>query len=1780
MANPRHLGSLAAHTRLWQTSAVLGLTLLLILCGITITRGEEVNLALNKTCQIVTGGSLRAVGVKAMVDGDMETMWRTYQAGTPNTLTGIVNCDLGYVSTINRVEIVEYKQKAVNIVVKLSMDGINWNVAAEQDFKNVGSDNRRSEYAIGGQQARYIQVEAKDAVYAFGIYELEVYGIPSEEELAATAAIESLPPLTAPQVVDPIPFTKENFHIYLFIGQSNMSGRDTLGPQDLFVIERTYLFNKEEKWEAAQPWVLPESTYKEMQGLNRYSTVEVLNKLNGLNPATYFATTLVANQPNIAVGIVSNAKGATAISAWLKGTELYEEAVRRAKVAMQYGTLKGIIWQQGEGNRGTVSYVDVLAKLINDFRTDLGIPDLPFIAGEIPYVGDAAKVQGSIDFNTRLSQLPSLVPFTAVVSATGLKDLGDETHIDAAGQRLFGQRFGVRALQLIYGMAESDIKTQFADEPAVSNLARGMLPLLNPHGDLGGGTAACLTDGISTTANGMHDTKWFVNNRSAPAQDAEAVFDFGRPVTISTAVITHGTPQGLDPLVSYKLQYWEEESGSWEDIPGAAVLAPGSEQTFIDLWETENRSSGTSYSYGNGQSRFTFAPITTTKVRFVNTYGAPFRLREIELWGFAASVQQPQQQTADSTESPWARFQGKEDVIVVDFTRELGPATHKGSGILGSVSLTQPADKYIKPLQIYTWHEGFYPAKPYDNNIFALYYRFKDLGVPVVKVGLYHIARENYFHRLDVGLGPVMSDYADWLDYWVDIVGVIVSRAKREGMQVEWAIHSEPNRKIVPNPGPFEFASWADYYHFWDLGVRTIRAIDPDAVIHGPGYAGYNEQELKDFIAHAAAADTMPTYLDWHGGNIGEYPQYAERLRAYAAAHGYQIKITVGEAISVNTDRNLHAGVPVSLFASAERGDLTAVHASWTSQRMAGMPQRWVPLLTGLLTSDTMLPRGVWWSHKAYGDMQGTMVHVDDSHAPNVDGVANKDVIGQTAYVLIGTRDSRDVVRVQSVNPVIIQLKGLEQTPYLLNEYGMVHIQVERIPPTEHELLALPIIYAGDYVVNDEYIVEIPVTLNAGEAIRVTLRAAEDNPRLTRADSDATQVGVYVYELPEQEATALGDTLEYKVHVPTPGWYHIGVGYTGGPQNGVFQVSVDNQPVGGTVDGYSRHPFHSEVPLGNAPYLLAGEHTVQVKVSGKNGASGGAHVALDYLKLTRSLWYEAESLPVTAALDVSQQVVALEQAGGGQYVLADLSAPAGYVEYGVLIPEPGLYHVQLGALTGASGGAFTLEIADETTPPGREWRSKPLDTYAAQPQLKVMDAGYVTFSAPGWKRFRLRSYAENALSADQSVAIDYLSVQPSQLSLLYEADTLQYAISPGRSVTTVKHNNNAHANYRLAQLQAVGEYVEYVLPVTESGQYLLWLRHQGHAGGGRFEVYVNGRRMVGPIDNYGDALIDVPIGVVHLTTESITKVRLQVVGKSSESSGYGIGVDTFRITKVTGEPLVYEVEQLPALISPQGSVRTMQDAQAGGGAYQVATLQQLDDYIEYTLDIPEPGTYHVEVGYLKEYNDRATFGLMIEEAQQDAHRNLYTVAADTIQSRYVNHNSLNSWFHSKVFETAGEKRFRFFVNRLNQGYNSVQIPIDYIKLIRLADDLGYNPQSHIAADAVNVRLTPFLQGMRLSGPQSVEVEITSEATASLERVDVYMDGVLWLTQDKPKFTLLLNQGELGDGAHELRIAAVTTGAATTRIYRFRGGEYDTCGSTGCECGKRRHGLNGYIGFTG
>jgi lysophospholipase L1-like esterase len=81
-------------------------------------------------------------------------------------------------------------------------------------------------------------------------------------------------------------------------------------------------------------------------------------------------------------------------------------------------------------------------ELIRALRTDLGISDLPFVAGQLSEDRPERKV-----FNDMIVDLPSWLPNTGVVSSEGTATI-DGTHFNSASQRLMGERYAAEMLKL------------------------------------------------------------------------------------------------------------------------------------------------------------------------------------------------------------------------------------------------------------------------------------------------------------------------------------------------------------------------------------------------------------------------------------------------------------------------------------------------------------------------------------------------------------------------------------------------------------------------------------------------------------------------------------------------------------------------------------------------------------------------------------------------------------------------------------------------------------------------------------------------------------------------------------------------------------------------------------------------------------------------------------------------------------------------------------------------------------------------------------------------------------------------------------------------------------------------------------------------------------------------------------------------------------------------------------------------------------------------------------
>lgn len=254
--------------------------------------------------------------------------------------------------------------------------------------------------------------------------------------------------------------SKENFDIFLALGQSNMAGRGKVEEQDIYPIPGAYLFNADDEWEVAQV----QFVNNKWLGFNRYSSVKDEKKYQGLGPAVYFAKTLAEalSDTGREIGIVCNARGDTSIEQWQKGYagsedfNLYEEAVRRAKIAKESGTLKGIIWHQGCANVNSTGYIEKFIKFVTDLRNDLECPDLPIIVGEIAGFGDSEEKRDKrMNFiRNYLKELPKYVEHCYLISSAGNSDIGDKSHFDSRAQRKMGKAYAKSALMNIYGISQ------------------------------------------------------------------------------------------------------------------------------------------------------------------------------------------------------------------------------------------------------------------------------------------------------------------------------------------------------------------------------------------------------------------------------------------------------------------------------------------------------------------------------------------------------------------------------------------------------------------------------------------------------------------------------------------------------------------------------------------------------------------------------------------------------------------------------------------------------------------------------------------------------------------------------------------------------------------------------------------------------------------------------------------------------------------------------------------------------------------------------------------------------------------------------------------------------------------------------------------------------------------------------------------------------------------------------------------------------------------------------
>ena len=224
--------------------------------------------------------------------------------------------------------------------------------------------------------------------------------------------------------------------VFIMAGQSNMAGRGAVEPQDTVKHPDIFSINSENEIVYAK------------EPLHFYEP-----DLTGLDCGMSFSVTLLDRLPRpyadrIKILILPTAVGGSSIHQWLnndefRGVKLFSNFAEKVAIGKDFGTIKGILWHQGESDARppyVLRYHEYLASLTNKFRAEVGDPELPIFVGELGQFPSDHRYNRSV-LNEKLQLFVDETPSTYLTSSKGLTDKGDGTHFDSKSQRELGRRF-------------------------------------------------------------------------------------------------------------------------------------------------------------------------------------------------------------------------------------------------------------------------------------------------------------------------------------------------------------------------------------------------------------------------------------------------------------------------------------------------------------------------------------------------------------------------------------------------------------------------------------------------------------------------------------------------------------------------------------------------------------------------------------------------------------------------------------------------------------------------------------------------------------------------------------------------------------------------------------------------------------------------------------------------------------------------------------------------------------------------------------------------------------------------------------------------------------------------------------------------------------------------------------------------------------------------------------------------------------------------------------------
>ena len=250
-----------------------------------------------------------------------------------------------------------------------------------------------------------------------------------------------------PADITKFPGDTKRLEIFLLMGQSNMKGRGKMPAQPLNDPQILMMHKPSDGYFLARHPLHLTGHPNDFSGSDNA----------GVGPGLAFARAIANARPDSRVLLIPCAVGGTGVNAWQKGQRLYEETVRKARLALKQAPqskaqISAALWLQGESDSTSPeklsAYQERLDALIAALRSDLNSPRLPFIACTIGELKES-NVDDRMAINKILLDLPNRVPQSACIDSRKFaRSIGDMVHFDTHTQNRHGQLYAAEFLKL------------------------------------------------------------------------------------------------------------------------------------------------------------------------------------------------------------------------------------------------------------------------------------------------------------------------------------------------------------------------------------------------------------------------------------------------------------------------------------------------------------------------------------------------------------------------------------------------------------------------------------------------------------------------------------------------------------------------------------------------------------------------------------------------------------------------------------------------------------------------------------------------------------------------------------------------------------------------------------------------------------------------------------------------------------------------------------------------------------------------------------------------------------------------------------------------------------------------------------------------------------------------------------------------------------------------------------------------------------------------------------